>query len=286
MLSGLVTLLFTDLLWRTGWSSSSGLLLGLFAVLYLLAAIGFAHGVFGFIVRLCGDKRRITRFSQFESLDIKGASTTIVVPIYNEDVARVYEGLRAIYLSLEKTGQLESFDFFILSDSTDFDKWVEEERRWVDLVRELDALGRIYYRHRFKNEGKKSGNIRDFLNNWGPPLPLFYCLGCRQHYVRVEHREIGPTHGSQSHGRVDPDHARPSQRTVPLRADAAIRQPPLRADIHFGPQLLVPKLRQLLGATTRSFAPNRSCAAATCHSFRAASPLADRYSATILSKPL
>ena len=34
----------------------------------------------------------------------------------------VYEGLRATYESLEKTGQLERFDFFILSDSTDPDK--------------------------------------------------------------------------------------------------------------------------------------------------------------------
>jgi membrane glycosyltransferase len=44
---------------------------------------------------------------------------------------------------------------------------VEEERRWCDLVRDLDALGKIYYRRRINNEGKKSGNIRDFLNNWG-----------------------------------------------------------------------------------------------------------------------
>ncbi len=56
--------------------------------------------------------------------------------------------MRATYESLEATGQFERFDFFILSDSTDPDKWVEEERRWCELVRELDALGRIYYRRR------------------------------------------------------------------------------------------------------------------------------------------
>jgi len=38
--------------------------------------------------------------------------------------------LRATYESLEKTGQLERFDFFILSDSTNPDKWIEEERYW------------------------------------------------------------------------------------------------------------------------------------------------------------
>jgi membrane glycosyltransferase len=70
-------------------------------------------------------------------------------------------------------GQLERFDFFILSDSTDPGKWVEEERRWCELVTELDALGRIYYRRRVLNEGKKSGNVRDFLNAWGKRYRYF-----------------------------------------------------------------------------------------------------------------
>ena len=94
-------------------------------------------------------------------------STAIVFPICNENTVRVYEGLRATYESLERTGELERFDFFILSDSTVPDKWVEEERRWCDLVRELDALGRIYFRRRLNNEAGKSGNVRDFLNAWG-----------------------------------------------------------------------------------------------------------------------
>ena len=36
-----------------------------------------------------------------------------------------------------------------------------------DLARELDALGKIYYRRPVNNEGKKNGNIHDFLTNWG-----------------------------------------------------------------------------------------------------------------------
>ena len=80
---------------------------------------------------------------------------------------RVYEGLRATYESLEKTELIGRFDFLILSDSTDPDKWVEEEKRWYDVIRELGALGRIYYRRRSVHEGRKSGNIRDFLNSWG-----------------------------------------------------------------------------------------------------------------------
>jgi len=175
LLTGFVSLLFADLLWRTGWSASRTVLLVLFVILFLLAAIGCVHGVFGFLARLLGDSRTITQLKDFREQDISGTSTAIVFPVYNEDSARVCEGLRTTYESIERTGQLARFDFFILSDSTNPDKWIEEERRWCELVRDLNALGKIYYRRRVDNEGKKSGNIRDFLNNWGRRYRYFIC---------------------------------------------------------------------------------------------------------------
>jgi len=167
LLTGLVSMLFADLLWRTGWSTSRTVLLVLFVILFLFAAIGCMHGIYGFVLRTLGTRRRITQLADYRAQSIAGTSTAIVFPICNENTVRVCEGLRATYESLERTGELELFDFFILSDSTDPDKWVEEERRWCDLVRELDALGRIYYRRRLYNEAGKSGNVRDFLNAWG-----------------------------------------------------------------------------------------------------------------------
>ena len=175
LLTGLVSLLFADLLLRTGWSAARTVLLVLFVILFLFAAIGCVHGVYGFFLRTFGDRRRITNLNDYRGQNIDGTSTAIVFPVYNEDVVRVCEGLRATYESLQKTGRLERFDFFILSDSTDPDKWVEEERRWYDLVRELDALGKIYYRRRLVNEARKSGNVRDFLNTWGRRYRYFMC---------------------------------------------------------------------------------------------------------------
>jgi membrane glycosyltransferase len=167
VLAGQVSLLFADLLWRSGWSTSATILLILFVILFLLISIGCMHGIFGFILRAFGDPDRITKLGDYRSKSIEGVSIAIVFPTYNEEVARVMEGLRATYVALERTGQLQRFDFFILSDSTDPGKWVEEERRWCELVTELDALGRIHYRRRVLNEGKKSGNISDFLSTWG-----------------------------------------------------------------------------------------------------------------------
>jgi membrane glycosyltransferase len=168
-------MLFADLLWRTGWSASRTVLLVLFVVLFLLSAIGCMHGVHGFFIRIFGTRRRLTALKNFRDQKIDGVSTAIICPIYNEDIVRVYEGLRATYESAARTGQLDRFDFFILSDSTDPDKWVEEERQWYDLVRDLDALGKIYYRRRLLNEERKSGNVRDFLNTWGRRYRYFVC---------------------------------------------------------------------------------------------------------------
>ena len=175
VLTGFVSMLFADLLWRTGWSTSRTVLLVLFIILFLLTAIGCMHGVYGFFLRIFGTRRRITGLKPYKDQNIDGTSTAIIFPIYNEDSIRVLEGLRATYESLERTGQLDRFDFFILSDSTNPDRWVEEELRWSELVRDMDALGKIYYRRRMFNEERKSGNVRDFLNTWGKRYRYFLC---------------------------------------------------------------------------------------------------------------
>jgi membrane glycosyltransferase len=172
LLTGLVSMLFADLLWRTGWSLSGVVLLCLFIALFFLIALGCMHGVFGFFLRMVSD-RRLTRLRNYRAQNIQGVSTALVFPIHNEEIVRVCEGLRATYDSLKKAGHLDGFDFYILSDSTDPDKWVEEEKRWFELTHELGALGRVYYRRRVVNEGKKSGNIRDFLSTWGARYRYF-----------------------------------------------------------------------------------------------------------------
>ena len=125
LLTGLVSMLFADLLWRTGFTPSGIVLLCLFILLFFLIAVGCMHGVFGFILRRTDD-RRITRLADYHAQSIQGVSTALLFPIHNEQAARVCEGLRATYQSLEKTGFLDRFDFYILSDSTDPDKRVEE----------------------------------------------------------------------------------------------------------------------------------------------------------------
>ncbi len=92
--------------------------------------------------------------------------TVLAVPLYNEDCVEVFARLRAIVASLGAAGALESFDVFVLSDSTD------PEVRAAEAVgcralRGHEPAARVFYRHRTDNTAHKSGNIAEFCRNWG-----------------------------------------------------------------------------------------------------------------------
>lgn len=144
-------------------------ILGLFAVLYAWIAVGFWVAAFGFVFRVSGGDR-YSLLQRHRDGDIDStplARTAIVMPVYHEPVHWTLSGLKAVYRDLERKGQLDHFEFFILSDSRDPDTWLEEQAAWSRLVRELGAEGRLFYRRRPVNLNYKSGNVADFLRRWG-----------------------------------------------------------------------------------------------------------------------
>lgn len=160
--------LMGDLLWGMPLKNSAWIVWALFTLLFALLAFGASQAFFGFLARRGrGDCATIFHTLPDDPATVPLAPTAIVLPVYNEDPVRVFSGLRAIYKSLERTGQLAHFDFFVLSDSTEPDQWVKEELAWVELSRELGARGRLFYRKRRLNSNKKAGNIGDFLRRWG-----------------------------------------------------------------------------------------------------------------------
>src|ERR1700739_4089460 len=86
LLTGLVSLLFADLLWRSGWSTSRTILLLLFVLLFFFAAIGCLNALYGFVLRRIGDTYRITTLTDYKKQSIETSGTAIIVPIYNEQV--------------------------------------------------------------------------------------------------------------------------------------------------------------------------------------------------------
>jgi membrane glycosyltransferase len=149
-----------------------------FAASFGWVSLGGWLALTGFFVRLMGgDRKSLVKRTQADELARAPlARTAILMPVYHEAVAQSLAGLGAVYRSLERTGKLEHFEFFILSDSRDPETWLAEEAGWGELVRELNAAGRIHYRRRRVNLHHKSGNIADFMRRWGSRFRYFLIL--------------------------------------------------------------------------------------------------------------
>ena len=137
------------------------LLLFLFTVNFSWIALAFTSGLLGFVSLL----RRPRRLPPLP--ETLRSRTAVVMPVYNELTARTFAALEAMREEIEATGLGEHFDYFVLSDSTDPDAWIAEERAFLAWRQELGADARVYYRHRPKNHHRKAGNIADFVTRWG-----------------------------------------------------------------------------------------------------------------------
>jgi membrane glycosyltransferase len=139
-----------------------------FGALFGWISIGFWTATLGFFTLVI--RRRRYAITNLEGLDgpfAPGGRTAIVMPVCEEPVERVFAGLKAIYRSLERTGGLPHFDFFILSDSTNPDTYVREEEAWCAWCREIGSYTKVFYRRRKVRVRRKSGNVADFCRRWG-----------------------------------------------------------------------------------------------------------------------
>lgn len=93
--------------------------------------------------------------------------TAILMPVYNEDSAASFSRVAAMNRSLVGLGIADRFHFAILSD-TNSAEVAAEELVWFEQLRlEPEAEGRVFYRRRERNVGKKAGNIEDFISRSG-----------------------------------------------------------------------------------------------------------------------
>ena len=153
---------------ENGWTIGGLVLFVLFVLLQAQAVYGFTLAVTGWwLLRHGGDPVCINRTLPPDPAPGQLPATAIVMPIFNEDVGRVFQGLRVMYESLQTTGKGGTFDFFILSDSTDLNVWIAEEKAWFELCKQVHGFGRIFYRKRRLAQHHKSGNIADFCRRWG-----------------------------------------------------------------------------------------------------------------------
>ena len=137
------------------------ILLFLFIVNFYWISFSFFSSVLGFFA-LLRRSRHQTAFP--EKLSSK---TAVIMPVYNEGTERVFATISAMYDAVEQKGFSDYFDYFLLSDSTNPDSWLAEQKAFLDIKQEKGVNAPVYYRHRSQNTNKKSGNIEDFVTRWG-----------------------------------------------------------------------------------------------------------------------
>jgi len=157
---------FKTILGAEGLTMLSWCIISIFVCLFGWLSFNFWTVMFGFLVALCKKDNELPLPESIQPIDLK-TRTALIMPVYNEEMARIYSALRATYESLKATGQSERFDMYILSDSVDQSAILMEETAWADLCRDVDGFGRIFYRRRKVRLHKKSGNVADFCRRWG-----------------------------------------------------------------------------------------------------------------------
>lgn len=93
--------------------------------------------------------------------------TAILVPVYNEDPVSTFARIAAMDASLRATGFADRFHFAILSDTRNEDVAARERIWFLRLLADTHGEGRIFYRRRTSNKGRKAGNIEDFIKRAG-----------------------------------------------------------------------------------------------------------------------
>jgi membrane glycosyltransferase len=93
--------------------------------------------------------------------------TALVMPIYNEDPTRTTAALQAMAEALARLGTNGAFEIVILSDSTSADAWIRETAAVERMRGALASIMPVWYRRRWRNVARKSGNLEDFVTRWG-----------------------------------------------------------------------------------------------------------------------
>ena len=101
------------------------------------------------------------------------ASTAVLLPIYEEDAARVFAAARAMAdaLAAEAIGRV---DLFVLSDSRSAAVIADEEATAARIARGDGPA--IFYRRRLANSGRKAGNVAAFCERWGAAYDFMVVL--------------------------------------------------------------------------------------------------------------
>ena len=158
----------------------------LFVITFSWVALSFTASLVGFVWLLVNGRKR-DRLP-----DSLAERTAVVMPIYNEAPSRVFAAMQAIIEDVERTGLGGAFDYFFLSDTTDGDVWIAEERAFLAMRERLpgaaDLLPAPAQEH--EPQGRQHRRLRHPLGR-----PLRAHAGARRRQRHVGRRDRAARRG-------------------------------------------------------------------------------------------
>ena len=118
------------------------MVLVLFVTLFAWIAFSFSSALAGFAVLLLSSKHPLG-IDPAAPLPPVTSRNAMLLPTYNEDPYRIMARLRAMHESVDQTGYGTSFDWFVLSDTTDPGIWIAEEKCFLQFRRETGDCRRL-----------------------------------------------------------------------------------------------------------------------------------------------
>ncbi|MEP3297421.1 MAG: glucans biosynthesis glucosyltransferase MdoH [Pseudoruegeria sp.] len=91
----------------------------------------------------------------------------LLMPVYNEIPWEVFGNASAMLMELAQGQRKDRYSLFFLSDTTDPEIAAQEQKAFQALRSEALPEFDIFYRRRAKNTDKKTGNLTDWIQNWG-----------------------------------------------------------------------------------------------------------------------
>ena len=229
-----------------GVTSLEWMVLVLFVLLFAWIAFSFMSALAGFAVLLFRARDPLG-IDPSAPLPPIGSRNAMLLPTYNEDPDRIMARLRAMYESVEETGRGASFDWFVLSDTTDP---VDLDRRREMLSAASPRARRaanVFYRHRPQNTARKSGNIEDWIKRFGAGYDHMIILDADSLMTGDTIVRLARAMEATSEGRPDPDASDRRQRKNLVCQAAAVLRPVVRPADRCGHRVVAWLRRQLLG---------------------------------------
>ncbi|SLN24989.1 Glucans biosynthesis glucosyltransferase H [Roseovarius albus] len=160
--TGLLIGAFVDWMSNGGLNAVEMLLICLVGLTFMWISLYVSSASLGFLAHFSLLKR-----AALPQQDGDAMSVALLVPMYHEAPGDVFGNLAAMAQDLAAAQTSHSYDIFFLSDTQDAESGKQERVVFDRFCSFLPHGINAYYRRREVNKDKKSGNIADWLTNWG-----------------------------------------------------------------------------------------------------------------------